>query len=156
MRDIDTIVIHCSATPEGLDIGAAQIDQMHRARGFNGIGYHFVVRLDGRKEIGRQIEAVGAHVAGHNAHSIGICYVGGLDAARKPKDTRTRPQLDTLEGLVLTLLELFPGARVVGHRDLSPDRNHDGKITPDEWMKDCPCFDVATWHRSVLARAGKE
>jgi N-acetyl-anhydromuramyl-L-alanine amidase AmpD len=147
VRAIDHIVVHCSATPVGLDIGAREIDRMHRDRGFVCIGYHFVVRIDGTLEAGRPLDQVGAHVQGHNAHSIGICLVGGLDHARHPANTFTTYQFDALADLLDTLLVRFPGAKVVGHRDLSPDKNHDGQITRNEWVKDCPCFDVREWLR---------
>lgn len=146
MRPIRKIVIHCSATPEGRDVTAADIDRMHRQRGFAKIGYHFFVRLGGLREIGRPIEEIGAHVQGHNADSIGICYAGGLTAdAKRAKDTRTPGQKAELSKLVRELKARFPGARVVGHRDLSPDKDGDGQVEQHEWLKDCPCFDVPAW-----------
>jgi N-acetylmuramoyl-L-alanine amidase len=149
MRAIDMIVIHCSATPEGRAVTAADIDHMHRQRGFARIGYHYFIRLDGTLELGRPLEVAGAHVEGHNARSIGICYAGGLDAYGKAKDTRTTAQKVALAHLVRDLRKRFPAARrVVGHRDLSPDRDRDGKVEPHEWLKDCPCFDVAAWLKS--------
>ncbi len=145
MRTINLIVVHCSATPQGLDIGAADIDRMHRARGFDCIGYHHVICLNGSVETGRSEDQVGAHAFGHNTHSIGICLVGGLNHARKPADTYTEAQYASLEHLLASMRDRYPGARVLGHRDLSPDKNRDGKITRNEWVKDCPCFDVAEW-----------
>lgn len=145
MRTIDTLVVHCSATPAGLDIGAQEIDRMHRQRGFVKIGYHYVVRLDGEIEVGRALDEVGAHVQGHNSRSIGICLIGGLDHARKPANTFTPEQFDALAGLLVHLLANFKGARVLGHRDLSPDKDKDGVVERHEWVKDCPCFDVREW-----------
>lgn len=147
MRDIDTIVIHCSATPRGLDIGVKQIDAMHKARGFAMIGYHFVIRINGRREGGRALDRPGAHARGHNANSIGICLVGGLDDERKPANTFTPQQFAELEVLLGELKAKFPKARIVGHRDLSPDLDGDGKVERHEWVKECPCFDVADWLR---------
>jgi N-acetylmuramoyl-L-alanine amidase len=144
MRDIDLIVIHCSATKEGQDVTIEEIAKWHRARGFKRIGYHYVVKLDGTVEIGRGLHEVGAHAQGHNASSIGICYVGGLDKNGKPKDTRTTPQRQALRDLVQGLVCRWPDARVCGHRDLSPDLNGNGKVDPHEWLKACPCFDVAS------------
>ena len=92
MRKIDSIIIHCSATKVGQDFTAADIDRWHRERGFNGIGYHYVVCLDGRLERGRDISLAGAHCKGWNEHSIGICYIGGLDVNGHPADTRTKAQ----------------------------------------------------------------
>ena len=79
---------------------------------------------------------------GFNRFSLGICYEGGLDAGGWPKDTRTKEQKESIRVLLLLLLVRHPGCRICGHRDLSPDRNGDGKITPDEWLKECPCFDA--------------
>lgn len=149
MNKIDSIVIHCSATKEGVDYRVKDIDKWHRERGFQMIGYHYVIDLDGTVEIGRPLSMNGAHcnTAGlsgesYNKHSIGICYVGGLDRNGKAKDTRTDAQKAALRTLVARLREKYPIKEVIGHRDASPDRNGDGKITPDEYIKLCPCFDV--------------
>src|SRR3546814_19322645 len=88
-RKINLIVVHCSATREGQPHTAADIDRWHRAQGWNGIGYHWVVRLDGTVEIGRPQPIAGSHVKGHNAPSIGVVYVGGLAAnGVTPQDNR--------------------------------------------------------------------
>lgn len=149
MNKIDSIVIHCSATKEGVDYRVKDIDKWHRGRGFQMIGYHYVIDLDGTVELGRPLSMNGAHcnTAGlsgesYNKHSIGICYVGGLDRNGKAKDTRTDAQKAALRTLVARLREKYPIKEVIGHRDASPDRNGDGKITPDEYIKLCPCFDV--------------
>lgn len=146
---IDSIVIHCSATRAGWDVHAADIDKWHKERGFKMIGYHFVVCLDGTVEAGRPLTMDGAHcnTAGlyglaYNKHSIGICYVGGLDANGKPADTRTPAQKVALQKLVNRLCMEYPITDVLGHRDASPDKNGDGKITANEWIKACPCFEV--------------
>lgn len=139
----DAIIIHCSATRNGHDFRASDIDRWHREQGFAEIGYHYVIDLDGTIEVGRPLTMAGAHCKGWNKRSIGICYIGGLDANGMPADTRTHAQKVSLHNLVEQLLERFPSiTQVLGHRDTSPDRNGDGKITPDEWVKACPCFDV--------------
>ena len=148
---VDAIIIHCSATREGQDIGAKEIDAMHKQRGFNGIGYHYVIRLDGTVEPGRSETAIGAHCntkgfsrESYNRHSIGICYVGGLDKNGKAKDTRTPEQRSSMHLLVAQLLKRFKNnICICGHRDLSPDLNGDGVIEPEEWIKECPCFEVS-------------
>ena len=145
MRQINGIVIHCSATPEGKVITAADIDRMHRQRGFRCIGYHRFIRLDGTVERGRPDEQIGAHVEGHNSDTIGICYAGGLDKNGKAKDTRTQAQLAALRAEVIRYRKMFNIKWIKGHRDLSPDKNGDGKITPNEYLKQCPCFDVEEW-----------
>ena len=149
MRKIDTIILHCSATKPGMKVDAKVIDQWHRDRGWMGIGYHYVILEDGTVQRGRPIEEPGAHCKGWNERSIGICYVGGLDARGQPADTRTPEQRKAMKRLVRRLLMRFPDARVMGHRDTSPDRNGDGRISPDEYVKACPCFDVDQWMRCL-------
>jgi len=128
MRRIDEIILHCTATPEGREVTVAEIDNWHRQRGFDGCGYHYIVHLDGTVEAGRPLAEVGAHCKGHNSHSVGIAYVGGLDRNGNPKDTRTDAQRKTLRLIVSHFLDYFPGATVHGHREFAP--------------KACPCFDV--------------
>jgi len=142
MRHIDLIVIHCSATQQGVDVDVKTIDKWHRNRGFAGVGYNYIIRLDGTIEMGRDINRAGAHAKGYNSNSIGICYVGGLDSKDKPKDTRTKQQKQALRNIVTTLKSIYGDLDVVGHRDLSADLNGDGVITPGEWMKSCPCYNV--------------
>ena len=144
MRPINLIVIHCTATKEGIDYGVKAIRRWHIKRGFNDIGYHFLIHLDGRIEKGRPIEKIGAHAKGFNTNSIGVVYVGGLDADEKPKDTRTMAQVHALRRIVETLKIIYDVEDVVGHRDLSVDLNGDGVISKGEWMKQCPCFNVKT------------
>lgn len=129
MRKINEIIVHCSATSEGKSFNAADIDRWHRARGFDCIGYHFVILLDGTIEPGREESRIGAHCLGHNAASIGVCYIGGLAADGKtPKDTRTDAQKSALLVLLRELQSRYPGARIRGHRDFA--------------AKACPCFDA--------------
>lgn len=151
MKTIDAIVIHCSATRAGQDVHAADIDKWHKERGFAMIGYNYIVDLDGTIEVGRPLTRDGAHCntsglsgSPYNKHSIGICYIGGLDSRGKPADTRTPAQKIALEKLVHELMDKYPIKEVIGHRDASPDKNGDGKITSNEWIKMCPCFDVAS------------
>lgn len=142
MRTIHYIVVHCSATREDRILTPENLEADHRRRGFNGIGYHYYIRKDGTVVGTRSLELPGAHVRGHNKHSIGICYEGGLDAMGNPKDTRTLEQRSALRLLVHQLLKQFPNVRLCGHRDLSPDLNGDGEVEPEEWVKQCPCFEV--------------
>lgn len=142
MRKIDLIVIHCSATRQDRSLAPDDLETMHRRRGFNGTGYHYYIRKDGTVHLTRLIERIGAHVKGFNASSIGICYEGGLDCRGRPADTRTPEQRVSLRLLVHQLQEHFSGCPVCGHRDLSPDRNGNGEIEPEEWIKACPCFEV--------------
>lgn len=123
------IIVHCTATPRGRDVAAADIDRWHRLRGFNGIGYHFVVRLDGSVEAGRPVERAGAHCKGYNARSIGVAYVGGVEAdGVTPADTRTDAQRAALRELIERLRTQYGITRVHGHRDFA--------------AKACPSFDA--------------
>lgn len=142
MKTIDAIIIHCSATRAGQDLRAKDIDRMHRARGFNQIGYNYVVDLDGTVESGRPLTISGAHCLGYNDHSVGICYIGGLDENGQPADTRTDQQKAAIRELVATICKDYPIIEVLGHRDTSPDLNDNGIIEPCEWIKMCPCFEV--------------
>jgi len=130
MRAISLIVVHCSATREDKSFTEHDLDVCHRRRGFNGVGYHFYIRKNGDIKSTRPLERIGAHARGFNSESIGICYEGGLDNEGHPKDTRTPWQKHSLRVLILTLLRDYPGCRVCGHRDLSPDLNGNGEIEP--------------------------
>jgi len=142
MRAVNKIVIHCSATPEGRNISAATIDGWHRKRGFNQIGYHYVIALDGKIEAGRPVNIMGAHVAGGgNRASIGIAYIGGVDAKLKPKDTRTEAQKLALIKIIKILKNIYPDASIHGHRDYSKDKDGDG-VEAHEYMKACPCYNA--------------
>lgn len=141
------LVVHVTATPPSADIGVKEVRVMHKARGFSDIGYHFVIRRDGRVEKGRPENEVGAHVAGWNSTSIGVSMVGGVDARNKPEDNATPAQKLALADLLTKLMKRFPQAKVCGHRDLSPDGDRDGVIERGEWIKECPCFDAIPWAR---------
>lgn len=138
MRQISHIIIHCSASQNGdARVTRDVIDRWHRERGWNGIGYHYVIEVDGTRAQGRPESVIGAHVEGQNANSIGVCMVG--------TDRFSRAQWDELAVLVADLAARYPDADIKGHRDYSPDKNGDGIIEPWEWMKTCPGFDVKTW-----------
>ena len=137
MRQINYIIIHCSATKAGQDFRAKDIDRWHRERGWDGIGYHKVIDLDGTIEPGRSEAKPGAHCKGHNSDSIGICYIGGLDENGKPADTRTELQKAALAGLVAGYKRRFPNAKVVGHRDM-PNVH-----------KACPCFNAKEEYKNI-------
>lgn len=130
MRKIDKIIVHCTATPAGREVTVADVRRWHKARGFRTIGYHYLVYLDGTVHAGRRESEPGAHCLGQNARSIGVCYVGGLDAATgEPRDTRTPAQRRALRALVGSLRRRYPNATVHGHREFA--------------AKACPCFDIA-------------
>lgn len=128
----DLLVVHCAATKARMDIGAAEIRRWHKEKGWADIGYHYVIRRNGVLEVGRDEATVGAHVAGYNARSIGICLVGGIDEQGRAENNFTPAQFAALRRLLARLAARYPAARIVGHRDLNPG-------------KDCPSFDIADW-----------
>lgn len=128
MRRIDRIIVHCSATNPEQDFKASDIHNWHLARGWSGIGYHFVIHLDGTTVCGRRLEDAGAHAFGYNKRSIGICYIGGVDMEGNPSDTRTDEQKRALRSIIGLLKLDFPKAEVCGHNQFS--------------KKACPSFNV--------------
>lgn len=129
MRKITEIIIHCSATPAGRHHTVEDLDRWHREKGFKKIGYHYVIYLDGSIHEGRPVEEIGAHCAGHNAHSIGVCYIGGYNADTfEPCDTRTTEQKESIRALLWILKQDYPEVTIHGHYEFS------GKA--------CPCFNV--------------
>ena len=139
MRTITLIVIHCSAVRPDQTSSAKKIDEWHKDRGFNGIGYHYVIRRNGEIEPGRPEGQIGAHCVNHNAHSIGVCYEGGLDIRGQPADTRTAEQKAAMRRLLEKLHRRYPRALIVGHHDLNPG-------------KACPCFDAVQVYRDLQPR----
>ena len=147
-RRIDEIIVHCTASREGQEQTVEQIRRDHTTpvskggRGWSDIGYHYVVYLDGTVHEGRNVDISGAHCVDHNAHSIGIAYVGGVEnkpgvpyAQLKAKDTRTEAQKASLMALLMDLRKLYPKARIIGHRDVS--------------SKACPSFDAKFVYRNI-------
>lgn len=132
-RKINRLIIHCAATSPSVDIGAEVIRIWHtRDNGWKDIGYHLVIKRDGTIEQGRPLEQAGAHVAGHNADSIGVCLVGGVNARMQPENNFTPEQWASLKRIVKDAQSTYNGIMVLGHRDL------DAK-------KSCPSFDVREW-----------
>ena len=136
MRVINKIIVHCSATPEGRAVTVEDIDRWHREQGFDCIGYHFVVYLDGSVHSGRPVEKVGAHCISHNKNSIGVCYIGGLAKdCKTPRDTRTPEQKKALLALLKELKAQYPQASIHGHLEFA--------------AKYCPCFDAQKEYREL-------
>ena len=137
MREIDKIIVHCSATREGQDIPVETIKKWHvEGRGWSDIGYHFYVELDGTIKKGRDIQKIGAHCSGNNRSSIGICYCGGVEADGKtPKDTRTESQKESLLSVLKTLKAMFPECSIYSHNEFA--------------NKACPSFDASNEYKSI-------
>lgn len=130
VREITSIAVHCSATKEGQHFTASDIDGWHRKQGWAGIGYNAVVLLDGTIQLGRAENKVPSHAVGFNANSIAICYIGGVSAEGRPKDTRTSAQKASLLRWLKAKKAQYPGAEIKGHN------NYPGVI------KACPSFDA--------------
>lgn len=137
MRKINELIVHCSATPEGRDVKTSTIRDWHiRLNKWVDIGYHYIIELDGSVRMGRPETIVGAHCQGHNANSIGICYVGGVAKDGKtPKDTRTEAQKKSLTLLLKMLRKKYPQAQIHGHRDFA--------------KKACPSFDATSEYKNL-------
>ena len=131
-RQITDIIIHCTDTRAGVNYTVEQCRADHIKRGWSDIGYHYLIYRDGTIHQGRDVDIAGAHCEGHNAKSIGVCYVGG-----KGGDTRTLAQKAALINLLTDLKKLYPTARIVGHRDY------------DQHGKTCPSFDAKTEYKNI-------
>tara|TARA_R100000773_G_C4204635_1_gene105930 strand:- start:485 stop:898 length:414 start_codon:yes stop_codon:yes gene_type:complete len=120
MRELNRIILHCSATKEGKDYSVETIRDWHvKGRGWSDIGYHWVIRLDGSIEVGRPLEKSGAHTKGHNKDSVGVCYIGGCDADGKPKDTMNEEQEKAWRMIVLSLRTLYGDLTIHGHNEFA-------------------------------------
>lgn len=136
MRDIDKIILHCSATPEGRHTTVEEIRQWHLQRGWKDIGYHYVIYLDGTIHRGRPESVVGAYCSGYNKNSIGVCYIGGVAKDGKtPKDTRTEGQKRALRELLNRLKRDYPKATLHGHNEFA--------------NKACPSFNVKEEYKNL-------
>ncbi|MDR6565477.1 N-acetylmuramoyl-L-alanine amidase [Chitinophaga ginsengisegetis] len=144
MREIKHIVLHCSATQPTATV-ESMIRYWRDVEHWKNPGYHFVVEANGNVRSLQPVEKPSNGVSGYNANSIHVCYIGGIDKDGKPADTRTTEQLATLKEIVVKLHRQYPSAAIKGHRDFSPDTNHNGKVDKWEWIKTCPCFDVTAW-----------
>ena len=134
MRKIDLIVIHCSASRCNRSYSVKALIRDHADR-FGFTGYHYYITRDGHTYQTRHEQLVGAHAAGYNSHSLGVCYEGGLDAKGVEADTRTQAQKQSLLTLLKRLKAVRPEARIVGHRDLPGVH------------KKCPCFEAEAEYR---------
>ena len=136
MRKIDKVIVHCTATPEGRYTTVEDVRRWHKVQGWSDIGYHYIVYLDGTVHEGRPVELVGAHCKGHNTGSIGIAYVGGIDAIHlQAKDTRTIEQKIALVDMLSYFKTAYPTVRIYGHRDFA--------------TKACPSFDAKTEYKDI-------
>jgi N-acetylmuramoyl-L-alanine amidase len=144
MRKIKFIVVHCTA---GRPNQATEsiLDYWKRVLKWKSVGYHKLINENGSVETLSSDEHPTNGVRGHNHHSIHVCYKGGFDAI----DTRTQAQKIALTVVLTAYKKKYKNAIILGHRDLSPDLNKDGKITSNEWVKICPCFSATTEYKNI-------
>jgi len=129
-KKINLLVVHCSDTANNQNLSAIDIHQMHLSFGWDGIGYHKIIKRSGKIENGRPEYWVGAHVKGKNDISLGVCLIG--------RDTFTKNQFRSLERVLKKWKKLYPNAKIAGHRDT-------GKT-----QKTCPNFDVIGWSKKIF------
>tara|TARA_A100000171_G_C2136379_1_gene150585 strand:- start:980 stop:1429 length:450 start_codon:yes stop_codon:yes gene_type:complete len=142
MRKIEKIIIHCSATVEGVNVSTSTIKRWHvQGRGWSDIGYHYIIPLDGEIEYGRELARSGAHCKGENENSIGICYIGGLSDKKRAKDTRTEAQKEALVNILKTLTHIYPEASIHSHFEYA--------------NKACPCFNAGEEYAELQPKGYK-
>ncbi|SHJ75862.1 N-acetylmuramoyl-L-alanine amidase [Hymenobacter daecheongensis DSM 21074] len=139
MRTITHIVLHCTACPQSATV-ASILNYWRQELGWKTPGYHIIIPPDGCSQRLVPDEQVSNGVAGHNARSLHVSYIGGVDGQGRPLDNRTPAQLAEMERIVRRWKAQHPNAQVVGHRDFPG-------VT-----KACPCFDALTWWASVTRK----
>ena len=127
MRPIKRIILHCSATEAGKDFDVDDVRKWHKQRGWSDVGYHFVITLDGKVQMGRSWEMIGSHTQGHNSDSLGVCYIGGVKNG-KAEDTVTPEQDKSIRNLIAALRTIFGPLSLHGHNEFA--------------NKACPSFKV--------------
>ena len=147
MRTIERIFVHCTAGSQKTTV--EDLKREFKAKGWKNPGYHYVVMPNGRVENLLSEENVSNGVQGYNSTSINVAYIGGIDENGKAVDNRTEEQKKSLVSLLKSLRERYPKARIMGHRDISPDKNGNGIIDPWERIKECPCFDAITEYKDI-------
>lgn len=147
MRTIKYIAVHCTAGSQHTTI--KELQQEFRRKGWKNPGYHYVVAADGTITQLLDEEKPSNGVKGYNSVLINVAYIGGIDAEGKPIDNRTDAQKASLAGLLGVLRKKYPTATIQGHRDFSPDLNHNGRIEPSEYIKACPCFDAKAEYKDI-------
>ena len=140
MRAIKYIAVHRTASHQTETIEGLR--QEFRRKGWKKPGYHYVVASDGTITQLLPEDKISNGVKDYNSVTINVAYIGGIDEHGKAVDNRTEKQKKALRSLLTMLHKKYPNAVIQGHRDFSTDLNHDGKITQNEWIKVCPCFNA--------------
>ena len=147
MRNIKNIFVHCTASQQTATV--QQILREFKQRGWRTPGYHYIIDPSGILTQLVAEDRISNGVKGYNAESINVAYIGGIDANNKPIDNRTPEQKKTLLSILTRLKQKYPNAIIMGHRDISPDKNHNGIVDPWERIKECPCFNAKTEYANL-------
>ena len=148
MRTITRIFVHCTASSQATTTVETLLAEF-KQKGWSKTGYHYVVFPNGVTKQLLSESQVANGVKGYNAHSIHVAYVGGIDGKLRAVDNRTEAQRETLLRVLRALRKAYPNAQILGHRDISPDNNHNGKVDPRERIKECPCFDAMVEYKDI-------
>jgi len=144
MREVTLIVVHCTGAPQNQSVETIKFFWKNTL-GWKSPGYHKLIEANGNIVTLATPDQITNGVKGYNSKAYHISYIGGQGG----KDNRTIEQKCALEHEVREAKKLFPKAKIVGHRDLSPDLNGDGIISPNEWTKECPSFEVKNWLKEI-------
>ena len=147
MRKIERIFVHCTASSQAWGVG--ELSAEFKRKGWKNPGYHYVVTSDGRIHQMLDDSKVSNGVKGYNSTSVNVAYVGGIDAKGKAVDNRTAAQKKALVDLLKILRKRYPKAKILGHRDISPDQKGNGRVDQWERIKECPCFDAITEYKDI-------
>lgn len=148
MRNIKYIIVHCTAGNQNQTVADLK-KWWKEGMGWKQVGYHKVITKDGIVHTLVDDSVITNGVAGYNSNAVHVSYCGGIDSKLKTLDNRTDAQKVSLEKVVKDWHKLYPDAKIKGHRDFSPDKNGDGKITYDEYIKSCPAFEVSEWLKEI-------
>lgn len=147
MRNIERIFIHCTAGNQNATV--EDLMREFKAKGWRNPGYGYLILANGAIHQLLPDSEISNGVQGYNSTAINVAYTGGIDRNGKAVDNRTEEQKKSLISLLKSLRERYPKAKIMGHRDISPDKNGNGIIDPWERIKECPCFDAITEYKDI-------
>lgn len=147
MRKIERIFVHCTASQQTKT--ADDIKKEFKNKGWKNPGYHYLIDASGVTHKLLSEDEVSNGVYGYNQTSINVAYIGGIDSSGKGVDNRSEKQKESLRNILSELKKKYPNAKIMGHRDISPDKNSNGIVDPWERIKECPCFDAITEYKDI-------
>lgn len=147
MRKIERIFVHCTAGSQKQTVEDLKAE--FKRKGWKNPGYHYVVMPNGRIECMLPEDGISNGVQGYNSTSINVAYIGGIDEKGKGVDNRTDAQKNSLKKILTELKQKYPDAKIMGHRDISPDKNGNGVVDPWERIKECPCFNAKDEYKDL-------